>query len=355
MADNKIMSKVLKYKGKKDYDISTLQEVFARKVNINTPSTSSKNNPSRMGISPTKIVSFNIDKKRSLDSRNSEKDFFPFPPLEKGSVLRLNTGSNNYPVLKTPGVSNFNTKIQNYSHISQESENRNNRTEIEKINLNYNNNNVNNNNEDFIKEIEDFSNSAGSASESSERKSGEESLDYDILQRKKKLSHSTTKYIVSNHVKKKDLHLDKEMTSRLFKMNSLEILLIKMKCFCCKGLKNRKKIIKAGEYKFFFYLDVLTYIKKMQEVDILKYLVLNADQLYLFNFLSKPSISTKDITSQVYKEFEEEQKRNMTMMSKDEVMKLYESYKCILKQKEVSNQDKKLIHLVDAEIDSMTY
>ena len=40
-----------------------------------------------------------------------------------------------------------------------------------------------------------------------------------------------------------------------------------------------------------YYLDVLTYVKKVQEIDILKYLLLDKDQVKMFNFLTKPTIS----------------------------------------------------------------
>ncbi len=90
----------------------------------------------------------------------------------------------------------------------------------------------------------------------------------------------------------------------------------------------------------------------MQEIDILKYLMLNAEQLFLFNFLSKPSISTNDITSQVKTEFDEEQKRVLTM-TKDEIEKMHECYKSILAQNQLSHQDKKLVNLIDAEIDCL--
>jgi hypothetical protein len=101
-----------------------------------------------------------------------------------------------------------------------------------------------------------------------------------------------------------------------------------------------------------FYLDVLTYIKKMQEIDLLKYLLLSADELCLFNFLSKPPVSSNDISSEVYKEFEMEQRKNLTL-NKEEILQMHECYYNVLKQDKLTYEEKKLINLVDAEIEGI--
>jgi hypothetical protein len=170
------------------------------------------------------------------------------------------------------------------------------------------------------------------------------------MEKKKRMSKKTTVHSVDSLIRKKDLEMDTNI-NKFFKLSTIEIFLIKAKC-CCRKYKMRKKILKAGQQKMFFYLDVLTYVKKMQEIDILKYLLLSADQLYLFNFLSKPPVSTNDISSQVYKEFELEQ-RKIISLNKEEIKQMHDCYFNILGTTDLSHQDKKLLNLIDAEIESI--
>ncbi len=148
---------------------------------------------------------------------------------------------------------------------------------------------------------------------------------------------------------KKDVTLKEN--SKIFKMNSFEVIIMKVNC-CFKKYKEREGILKIGEKKMFFYLDVMTYLKKMQELDVLKYILLSADQLFLFNFLSKPALSTSDITNSVYKEFEFEQRKPLSL-TKDEIKQIHECYGNILNQNTLNNLDKKLVNLIDAEIEGM--
>ena len=109
----------------------------------------------------------------------------------------------------------------------------------------------------------------------------------------------TIKEIPMNSANSKDEGLN-------YKMSSCEILLSAI--FCCnKRLKKKADLIEKGEEKVFFYMDVLTYIKRMQEIDILKYIILSKNQLNLFDFLSRPSIATADFENEISKRLEEEQ------------------------------------------------
>src|SRR5690606_34789442 len=106
-----------------------------------------------------------------------------------------------------------------------------------------------------------------------------------------------------------------------FKMNTLQIIFSKI-CCCFTKWKKRSKLFMDAENKINFYMDVLTYIKKMQEVDILKYLLLSPDQLDLFSFMTKPSVIVHEIKNEVYKGFEEEQKRSLSL-NRDEIEKIF--------------------------------
>jgi hypothetical protein len=99
-------------------------------------------------------------------------------------------------------------------------------------------------------------------------------------------------------------------------------------------------------------MDVLTYIKKMQEVDILKYLLLTPDQLDLFSFMTKPSVLIHEIKNDFYKDFEEEQKRSLSL-NRDEIEKIFVAYRNILNKDIITIQDKKLINLFEAEVENL--
>jgi hypothetical protein len=344
-AENKIMSDVLKYKGKKNFDIKYLTEVFRRnsaRRKKSGPTFSENIEPvqnTEKNVNLLTLNNNNVDKRRS-DSLSNDILENKKNSAEKNENLEKNKS--------IKADASFLPKIQNYSHISDP-----------KI--------IQKQDEDYIVQASAESRNSQESNSSSSIEEPQPIIPYIVnplrfrhsslqnnlveIEKKKRLSKHTTKLSITSFTKKKDIEIDKEMTNKLFKLNTLEILLIKLRC-CCLRFRKRKRIVKAGEYKFFFYLDVLTYIKKMQEVDILKYLILSADQLYLFNFLSKPSISTNDITSMVYTEFQTEQKRILTL-TKDEIHRMQECYKNILGQESVTHQDKKLINLVDAEIDTM--
>ena len=71
---------------------------------------------------------------------------------------------------------------------------------------------------------------------------------------------------------------------------------------CCRStnLHIKNLLYQKGLKKINNYLDIITYLKKMQEIDLLKYLILDKDQVKLFNFLSMPSISIQFSDSDDY-------------------------------------------------------
>jgi len=92
----------------------------------------------------------------------------------------------------------------------------------------------------------------------------------------------------------------------------------------------------------------------MQEVDILKYLLLSDEQAHLVGFLSRPSVSLRDDKSPLYKTFEEEQKK-IIALDRDEIEKIYHSYHTISSSQDFMNskENKKLIGLFNSEIECL--
>lgn len=111
-------------------------------------------------------------------------------------------------------------------------------------------------------------------------------------------------------------------------------------------------IIEQAEKKIHYYLDIYTYIKKMQEIDIIKYSLYDEDQLTLFKFLSKPPVKMgiNSFGVGIYKEFEETQ-HNYTKIGKKEIDLLFKAYNTIRNKEEISFEDLKLLRLVKAEVD----
>ena len=121
-------------------------------------------------------------------------------------------------------------------------------------------------------------------------------------------------------------------------------------CFwTSKRQKRRHRLISKAESKIHYYLDIYTYIKKMQEIDLLKYCLFDEDQSTLFKFLSKPPIQLGTGPLGLYKEFEQSQV-NYKKLDKPEIDALYHSYKTIRDKEEITFEDLKLLRLVTAEI-----
>ena len=123
-------------------------------------------------------------------------------------------------------------------------------------------------------------------------------------------------------------------------------------CSCCSDLQKRRyKIIQKAENKIHYYLDIYTYIKKMQEIDLIKYCLFDHEQMNLFEFLSKPPIKFGNEQNKfIYQEFEENQ-QNIKKLGAKEMDNVFHSYNNIRNKKKVCFEDIKLLRLIKAEID----
>jgi hypothetical protein len=124
--------------------------------------------------------------------------------------------------------------------------------------------------------------------------------------------------------------------------------------FCCRSIKLKKKIYDNAEKKFNHYLDLISYMKKMQEIDIIKYLLLDKDTLNLVNFASKPSVSMLESTidNREYRQFFEVQDESFDMKH-DNIDELKRSYLRIKNKEELSSVEKRVIQLFDMQIEEI--
>jgi hypothetical protein len=287
----KIVSKVLKFEGTKSFDINYLREVFKKPVSLQEEKSEGK-----------------YDKHNNLNCSSNEKR----QNYLESKILNLSPNES-----QRSHTINF-PKIENYSSVSikHDLSSKRERNKEHKLNLIESNGELKN----TIIELNKSPNS-------------------------KSLNTPET-----------DLHLKQLKRRGLFlKLKTLDVLKLKLNCCTKNHVKSDvEKILSIGKEKMFFYLDILTYIRKMQELDILKYLLLSGDHLNLFRFLSKPLISSNDISCSVYKDFLLEQKKFLTL-DKDDIDVIRESYSKIYQNYEKCSVDEKLINLVDAEIESLMF
>jgi len=132
--------------------------------------------------------------------------------------------------------------------------------------------------------------------------------------------------------------------------NTIEIIC--RKCVCrSKSLAIKSTLYDKGVWKLDYYFDVITFIQKMQEIDILKYLLLDKDQYNLINFISKPSVSLSLDDSDVFYNHVRRNRKIKSRLNREELEEVIESYN-LLKARDY-NFNKKLFSLFDNEIDHL--
>ena len=103
-----------------------------------------------------------------------------------------------------------------------------------------------------------------------------------------------------------------------------------------KNMNTKNTIIEKSEFVYQNDLNIYTILKKLQEIDRLKFLILNDQQMELFSLIEAPNISV------VY-----ENKKKLDLVKKEEKVKeLIDYYK---KNEKISELDIRLIQLIQKE------
>jgi hypothetical protein len=120
---------------------------------------------------------------------------------------------------------------------------------------------------------------------------------------------------------------------------------------CCRSVKKRRTIFENAEKKFNHNIDLITFMKKMQEVEILKYLVLDKNTLELVNFISKPSISlsNEQISDEEYLKFFDDTK-NTNTINTESIDTLKVCYDNIVSKENNTSVEKRILKLFDIQI-----
>jgi hypothetical protein len=127
-------------------------------------------------------------------------------------------------------------------------------------------------------------------------------------------------------------------------------------CLCCrsKTIKKKINIFTNAEMKFNYNLDLVTYMKKMQEIEILKFLILDKDTIRLMNFIAKPSISftNKEINDTEYDLFFSERKKINTL-DENNIDNVKIAFDNILTKKKLKTVDKRILKLFKLQVEDL--
>jgi len=125
-------------------------------------------------------------------------------------------------------------------------------------------------------------------------------------------------------------------------------------CNCCNYQKRKYELIKKAKGKINYYIDIVNYVKGMQEIDLFKYCLFDKEQIYILDYLAKPPfrISHKEIDC-IYNEFEKDQYTFQTI-GKEEIDNVYNAYNIIRNKNDVTFEDLKLLRLINAEVEYLS-
>lgn len=124
--------------------------------------------------------------------------------------------------------------------------------------------------------------------------------------------------------------------------------------FLCKCFQNDTERLKnilylSGHQKYVQHMNILNFISKMHEIDLIKYLLLDDSRINLFNFLNKPSISLVS-KNPIVDSFQTKFNFEFDNKSVENLYKYYTEIKAIENK---SDLDKKLLDIVYFELNNL--
>ncbi|EWS73562.1 ABC transporter family protein (macronuclear) [Tetrahymena thermophila SB210] len=119
-------------------------------------------------------------------------------------------------------------------------------------------------------------------------------------------------------------------------------------------VKRKKEVIDYSIQKLYYHLDVIYIVKKLLEVDKLKQIIMDKDQIQLFEYISKPTVNEDNIfQTQNVENQQNQQPEKYNILYQDqrsEIQKIqdaYQSYQNIINSNHLSNLDQKILNHVD--------
>ena len=104
-----------------------------------------------------------------------------------------------------------------------------------------------------------------------------------------------------------------------------------------------------GKRKLFYHLDILTYLKNMQMLEIINFIVLKGYESVIVRFISKPSISIANKIDV----FEQIQNRYNYNTTEKEIIDFFQSIKYLHEKDAKSDRDRKLINIAGIELNHL--
>ena len=336
--ENKLIHKMLKMKGSKNHDVEYFLSIFKKNIN-------NHNNILNL-INKTTTGKMLTDRKNIMIILDNEKLYFGKTPKNKDSV--------------------GNTKIQNVN--SKGIYNNNSSLEINPNQIKYNNyvnsqssfrtpTNIKNrlymNNKEKVlskfslrgiptEEIKIIDNIQSSINQSINKSNNQS--DMNIIN---EYNINNLTYILMKKDKEKIRKAETDFPSINYVSSIFTYI-----CFWTSKYQKRKfELLQNAEKKIFYYLEVFNYIKKIQEVDLMKYCLFDKEESFLLNFLSYPSFRTcSNIINETNKEFESEQIPYQKLQKK-EIDEVFNYYNYIKNKENITKKNIKLLKLMDAEVD----
>ena len=146
---------------------------------------------------------------------------------------------------------------------------------------------------------------------------------------------------------------NEKITIKNFSLNIFEIFLYKIfPCFhniYCKKIKFNYLMYKKARKRLNFQMDVLTYLKNSQLIELLNYIILEPYQSILIKFISKPSVSLVNKIDI----FEKIMNKNNFEISNKEFENFEKGFRFLCEKKEKNNLEKRLLNLVNLEINNL--
>ena len=314
--DNKLIKKMIKFKGSKNCDVDYLLYVFNNYNNNNSSQIMNIINSERMLI-----------KRNTIGGVNSAKKNFNIYLRKKSLYARRNNFLNDNYLLKGLKPKKHMTEITHDENIKLQTKEKNG---FDMLNLNNYNNNISNN-EKRLSSSRSFADSINS------------------VYPKVETIYNNKRKIITNLLSMKKSFKRNKCNENYVELGIFEALWSKLFFWTSKRQERRREFFSNAEEKIHNYFDVYNYIKKMQEVDLLVYTLLDYDQVKLFDFLSRPPLKIAHDKFDLYNEFQSRQSLNIKIKKK-QIDDLYLAYNNIREKDEQNFEDLKLMRLINAEV-----
>ena len=159
-----------------------------------------------------------------------------------------------------------------------------------------------------------------------------------------KMSEMTIDDTSNNKIKKKFIY--RISTAQIIKS-------IYCTCFSHK-LKKKKKFYDLCKENINNYLDINNYIKSVQDINLLKYIIFDFDQLLLFNYLERKAVKLNDKKENKIYDRYKKKIESKWVYNRNESDEVYTTFKRICKKRQINFEDIKLIRLLNAEVDYLS-